>query len=101
MDTIKFPIKFDRTGLQKLTEGTYDYYSQLLTISLLSEPRVLPFSPDFGVYDPAFSQIDKGIFLLNAARFVPEVEITEFSTTTKPDGTVDISFGFVIKEAVV
>jgi len=100
MDSIKFPIKFDRTGLQKLEDGTEDYYAQILTIAMLSEPRTLPFTPGFGVYDPTFTNIDRGVFILNAARFVPEVEITQFESIERPDGTSDISFTFVIKEVV-
>jgi hypothetical protein len=100
MDSIKFPIKFDRTGLQKLTDGTEDYYAQILTIAMLSEPGILPFSPGFGVNDPTFTGIDKGIFVLNASRFVPEIEITEFESIERPDGTDDVSFTFVIKEVV-
>lgn len=100
MDAIKFPIKFDRSGLQKLTDGSVDYYSQLLTISLLTEPLSHPFTPDFGVYDPTFTTVDRGLFVLRAAQFVPEVEITSLSSSEKQDGTSEISFSFEIKGAV-
>ncbi len=98
MDTIKFPIKFDTSGIQKLTDGSYDYYSQLLTVALLTEPRSHPFSPRFGVDDPAFSTIDKGLFVFNASRFVPEVEITSIEIIDEYDGSIGVSFSFVITE---
>jgi hypothetical protein len=97
MDSIKFPIKFDRSGLQKLTEGTTDYYAQLLTISLLTEPMAHPFTPDFGVYDPSFTGVDRGLFILRAAQFVPEVEITAISVDEKANGTSEVAFSFAIK----
>lgn len=98
MDTIRFPIKFDSSGVVKLEEGSVDYYTQLLTFALLTEPQTYVFAPRFGVYDPSFSTIDKNLFVLNAARFVPEVEITSLSTDTGNDGTVNSSFSFVVKE---
>lgn len=96
MDTIKFPIKFDSSGVQKLAEGSYDFYSQLLTIALLTEPKSHPFTPRFGVNDPAFSTIDKGLFVLNASRFVPEVEITSLNINEDNDGAIGVSFSFEI-----
>lgn len=98
MDTIKFPIRFVSGGLELLQEGTEDYYAQLLTVAILTEPRSHPYSPLFGVNDPTFTTIDKGLFILNAARFVPEVEITSVSTNERNDGTTGVSFSFVITE---
>jgi hypothetical protein len=100
MDSIKFPLKFDSTGLVKLTDGSDDYYSQLLTIAILTEPLTHPFSPRFGVYDPAFGGIDRGLFILNAARFVPEVEITAISSTVDNSGTVNAAFSFRVKDVI-
>lgn len=97
MDTIKFPIKFDTSGVQKLYDGTYDFYSQLLTVALLTEPRSHPFTPRFGVSDPTFTTIDKGLFVLNASRFVPEVEITSLNVS-ETNGTIGVQFSFVITE---
>lgn len=98
MDSIKFPIRFDSTGLTKLADGTADYYTQLLTIAMLTEPFTLVFTPKFGVYDPTFSSIDKNLFILNAARFVPEVEITSIESNESDDGTVAATFSFTIRE---
>jgi hypothetical protein len=99
MDSMKFPIKFDSTGLAKLVDGSDDYYAQLLTIAILTEPLTHPFSPRFGVYDPAFSGIDRGLFILNAAKFVPEVEITDITSSLDNDGTVNAAFSFRVKDA--
>ena len=97
MNTIKFPIKFDTSGVQKLPEGSYDFYSQLLTVALLTEPQSHPFTPRFGVSDPTFTTIDKGLFVFNASRFVPEVEITSLNIT-EGDETIGVQFSFVITE---
>lgn len=93
---IKFPIKFDSTGLEKLTDGSTDYYSQLLSISMLTEPGTHPMSPSFGSYDPVFRLVDTGIFVLNAAQFVPEVTITSIDISGTEPGSnssrVSVSF---------
>jgi hypothetical protein len=100
MDCLAFPIKFDSTGLKKLKDGSTEYYAQLLSSSILTEPLVLPFSPTFGVSDPTFSDIDKGLFILNSAKFVPEVRIIDLYVE---DGDADtgesrIAFSFEIVE---
>jgi hypothetical protein len=42
-----------------------------------------PFTPAFGANDPAFRTVDKGLFVLNASRYVPEIRITNLSTTSQ------------------
>jgi len=98
MDMIQFPIKFGRDGFVKLSEGTPDYYAQLLTISLLTEPFTHPLTPDFGSNDPSFRTIDKSTFIVNAARFVPEVRITNVSIEDGglSDGVSNVTFSFEV-----
>lgn len=99
MQMIKFPIQFDSTGFIKLEENTSDYYAQLLTIACLTEPQTFIFSPRFGVRDPAFDGIDKSLFVLNAARFVPEVQIINLKTELdEPSGVTNVEFSFNIIE---
>jgi hypothetical protein len=99
MDMIGFPVKFDSTGIQKLQEGSNEYYAQLLSICMLTEPSTHPFTPSFGANDPAFRNIDKSLFILNASQFVPEVEITniDISDKDKNAGSTRISVSFNIK----
>ena len=98
MDMIQYPIKFGRDGFVKLTEGSSDYYAQLLTISLLTEPFTHPFAPDFGSNDPSLRIIDKATFVLNAARFVPEVRVTDISVAdaSLSTGKSNVTFSFEI-----
>ena len=78
MPTLKFPLELDNTGsFAILEEDSTDYYAQLLSLCALTEPQTFPFSPTFGVFDPTFEEVDRGQFLLQAARFFPEIAITE------------------------
>ena len=96
---IAFPLRFDSTGIKKLKDGSTDYYTQLLSICILTEPLVHPFTPEFGANDPSFRNIDKGLFVLNASRFVPEVRITSLSTMPNEagSGVTKVSFSFEIE----
>lgn len=95
---IKFPIEFDSSGFKKLTEGTTEYYSQLLSICMLTEPQTHPMSPQFGSFDPSFTTIDKSVFVLNASQFVPEVTITsvDISDEEAVYGSSKVSVSFEI-----
>jgi hypothetical protein len=100
MDTIKFPCSFDATGYSKLEEGSYDYYKQLLTVALLTQPGDNPLTPQFGVNDSSFQGFDGGLFIYNAARYVPEVEIKELRTTiNERSGQYSVIFSFDIRRA--
>lgn len=95
MDSLEFPIKFEQTGMKKLEDGSYDYFKQMLTISLLTEPGEHPLTPDFGVLDPSFTPIEPADFILNAARFIPEVEIVTINPSVdKSDGGIVVDFSF-------
>jgi hypothetical protein len=97
MDCLSFPIKFTNDGLKRLPEGSFDYFKQILTISMLTEPGEHPITPDFGVYDPSFIPVEPENFILNAARFVPEVEIRNINPSLNEDGSVSVEFSFELR----
>lgn len=94
MDSLKFPIEYDTFGFKKLTDGSDDYYKQMLSIAALTEPNVLKITPDFGVYDPTFNMADRGQFIINASRYVPELQILQVETNLNQQGDSTISFSF-------
>ena len=77
-----------------LTDGTTDYYSQLLSFAILTEPNRHPLTPDFGIFDPAFRRVDKGLFITQAARYVPEVVITKVDVELSATEELAIQVGF-------
>ena len=95
MDTIAFPIKFEASGLTLLKEGSTSYYSQLLSMAILTEPNRHPLTPEYGIFDPTFRAVDKGQFVVQAARFVPEVAITNIDVDVGETENIDVSLGFV------
>jgi hypothetical protein len=80
MDTLAFPIRFDSTGLKKHTHHSDDYFRQLLSFTALTEPGTHPLKPEFGVFDPSFQNVNRGAFILQASRYIPEIAITDVAT---------------------
>lgn len=84
MPTLKFPLEVGEDGsLVTLQENTDQLFAQLLSVCAQTEPGTFPYTPSFGVFDPTFNGIDRGSFMIQASRFIPEVVITSI------DGTVD------------
>lgn len=94
MDCLKFPIAYDSSGFVKVTDRTDDYYKQLISICARTEPGVSPLFPSFGVYDPTLSVADRGQFLINAARYIPEIQVGDVETIINQDGTTAVTFTF-------
>lgn len=94
MDTLKFPITFTRNRkLETLREGTDDYIRQMISVCLLTEPFILPLTPDFGVADPSFSTVSPASLLINVNKFVPEVSIVSVDTNLNEEiGSVNVRF---------
>ena len=97
MDCFSFPIKFSGGRIKTLPQGSYDYYRQILTLALLTEVGEHPLTPDFGVLDPTFMTIEPLDFVLNAARFVPEVQVTSVVPSLRQDGSLNVEFDFQIR----
>ena len=94
MDTIKLPIEYDNSGFKKIADGTDEYYKQLLSITARTEPQVLPITPQFGVFDPTFSTIDRGQFLVQAARHIPEIRLLSIEINEGNQGSRDVAFTY-------
>ena len=94
---MKFPLSFTETtgGYTTLVQGTDDYYRQLLAVAARTEPGGHPLTPDFGIMDPTFKSIDRGQFLTQAARYVPEIKIMSIETELDiENGTNIVNFSF-------
>lgn len=94
MDIFAFPLQFDSDGIRKLKNGTDNYYSQLLTLAILTEPETHPLTPDFGTIDPTFKTVERGRFLIQAARFVPEITLTNIEIDLQAEDKSLIKFSF-------
>ena len=94
MDTLKFPIRFTRNReIEKIREGTDDYIRQMISVCILTEPFVLPLTPDFGTADPSFSTVSPSSLMLNINKFIPEISLVAVNTLlSETSGTVNVKF---------
>ena len=94
---MKFPVSFTETngGYQSLGRNEDDYYKQLLSVIARTELGTHPLTPDYGVMDPTFKVADRGQFLFQAGRYVPEIKVISVETNIdEDDGLNEISVSF-------
>lgn len=94
MDTFKFPVRFRQKGVEKIEEGTDEYYSHLLALAIQIIPGELPLSPQYGVQDPTFSADLTRDLAFTAGAYIPEIIIDTANINPSETGLtqVDISF---------
>ena len=97
MDTLRFPLRFSQGEVERLTDGSADFYAQLLALTAQIEPGELPLTPEFGVSDPAFNSDARNQLALTAAYFVPEVKIENLALTEDDLGRSDIKITFSVR----
>lgn len=97
MDTFRLPIAFRNGGIEKIQDGTDEYYGHLLSLSLQILPTELPLNPQYGVEDPTFDESLTRDLAFTAGAFIPEVIIDSAQILINEDGrsTIDISFSQV------
>jgi hypothetical protein len=82
MSTLKYPFDYNSDGsLVALEENTDELFSQLLSVCAVTEPGTFPYTPTFGVLDPTFRSVDRGSYMIQASRFIPEIVITSIEGT--------------------
>lgn len=94
MDTLKFPIRFTKNRqIEKVRDGTDEFIRQLISICILTEPYVLPLTPEFGTDDPSFSTVSPASLMLNVSKFIPEISLLEVTPSLSEDtGIVKVKF---------
>jgi len=99
MDSLKFPISFDNDGtITKIKQGSDNYFKQLVSFCLLTEPNSLRLTPDFGVFDITFARVSPEMVALSVGKFIPEIQIKNVSgSLIEDDGTLTISFTYNVR----
>ena len=96
MDSLRFPVRFTSNGeAQKLTEGSDEFFAQLLALTAQIQPGELPLQPTYGVTDPTFQETLTKQLSLNAAAQIPEVFVRTSNVVISESGEtqIDIQFG--------
>lgn len=94
MDSFKIPFQFKNSQIEKVVDGTDEYFAQLLALTIQILPGELPLSPDYGVPDPAFSEEAKQQLAFTAGAFIPEIVLQSVDIEDDISGKSRISIGF-------
>lgn len=94
MDTFKFPVRFRGGGVEKLQDGTDEFYAHLIALSLQIHPTELRLNPQFGVEDATFNETLTRDLAFTAGAFIPEIIIEKATIALGESGkaTINISF---------
>ena len=82
---LSMPLKFTNGKAKVLTEGTDEYYAELLSRIMQIEPGEYPISIFFGIPDPTFSGLNRATLAELASQFVPEIDITSITNSISED----------------
>ena len=81
MDTLKFPITFDKGRMAVIEEQTRPYYSQIIALAYRIEKNELPLEITYGVKDSTFQNFRKAELNYTINKFWPEVRLTTVEQT--------------------
>ena len=76
MNTIKFPITFDKGRMSVLQEGTRPFYAQIIALACRIEKGELILEQTYGVKDGTFGKFRKSELLYSMSTFWPEIRLT-------------------------
>jgi hypothetical protein len=94
MDSFKIPMRFRNGDVEKVVDGTDDYYAQLLALTIQILPGELPLTPQYGVADPVFDEEAKEQLAFIAAAFIPEIILDSVDIEDDPSGRSRIVIAF-------
>jgi hypothetical protein len=94
MDSMRIPFRFRGGEIEKVVEGTDEYYAQLLALTAQIAPGELPLTPEYGVNDPTFNEEAKRQLAFIVGSLVPEIVLTNVEVDQDDTGKVGIQIGF-------
>jgi len=97
MDTLRIPLRFRNGEAEKLTEGSDEYFAQLLALTAQILPGELPLNPNYGVDDPTFSEAARRSLAFVAGAFIPEIVLENVEIIDTDSGRSQIDIAFTVR----
>jgi hypothetical protein len=87
-------MRFRQGAVEKIDEGTDDYYAHLIALAIQIVPGELGLNPQYGVEDPTFSDVLTRDLAFTAGAYIPEIIIETANIAVAENGQarVDINF---------
>jgi hypothetical protein len=97
MSTLSVPFRFTLNGsAAQHIDGSDSYYAHILSSVLQTEPGELALDASFGTEDPTFERINRASIIEVAAKYVPEIQITNISTIIDDNGNEQVVISFQV-----
>jgi phage baseplate assembly protein W len=96
MDTLKFPLSFNRGRAVTLSENSDDYKAQAIALIARTRRGEMVLEPTYGITDPTFTVFIKSEFYRNVSTFWPEIKISDLSVSSSANagGVVRLNVSF-------
>ena len=85
MDTLRLPLSFVSGAAVVNIDASKEFYEQILSIVIQTEPGELAITKSFGIPDPSFSNLARINPFEGIQQFIPEIEIKDVSFEIGPD----------------
>jgi hypothetical protein len=95
---MRFPLRFRLGEIEKLTEGSDQYYAHLLAMTCQILEGELPLTPEYGVPDPVFDESAKRQLAFIAGAFIPEISIQSVSIGDSDIGESKVNITFARRD---
>ena len=97
MSTLSVPFRFTLNGsVAQHVDGSDSYYAHILSSVIQTEPGELALDASFGTEDPTFERINRASIIEVAAKYVPEIQITNISTIIDDNGNEQVVISFQV-----
>lgn len=95
MDVLAYPLTFTSNGRASLVEQNSDqHFAQQISQFVHTRIGELGLSPDYGLEDPVFNDIDTTSLLAGINVFHPKIDIEEIDKSYEDNGILSIDITF-------
>ena len=95
MDVLAYPLTFTSNGRASLVEqNSEQHFAQQISQFVHTRIGELGLSPDYGIEDPVFNDIDTTSLLAGINVFHPKIEIDEIEKSYEDNGILSIEIKF-------
>lgn len=87
-------MRFRQGAVEKITDGSDEYYAHLLALAIQIVPGELGLNPQYGVEDPTFSEILTRDLAFTAGAYIPEIIVDTAQIELDENGQSRVNITF-------
>ena len=95
---IAYPFRLSGKWIATVEDGTEECYAGELACLIQTEPGERDLVPEYGMFDPTFTDFDLVELNSRINLFGPPIVIDEFTAAAIPNGALEVTLSFTIDE---